>query len=122
VQPYDEDYYFFPFLQVMEHRWNETDRGKPKYWGKNLSQYHFVRHKSTWTGPVPNPYFGGGRPATNSPSHGTALRNLLIKSEYFGGFSEGRVFMMGNQLHPLHCTGAQRDDISRAVARTSVPA
>jgi hypothetical protein len=28
----------------MEHRWNETDRGKPKYSRKNLSQYHFVHH------------------------------------------------------------------------------
>jgi hypothetical protein len=28
----------------MEHQWNETDKGKPKYSGKNLS--HFVHHKS----------------------------------------------------------------------------
>jgi hypothetical protein len=27
-------------------RWNETERGKPKYSGKNLSQCHFVHHKS----------------------------------------------------------------------------
>jgi hypothetical protein len=43
VQPYDEDddddYYYY-FL------WNEIDRGKPKYSGKNLSQCHFVHHKS----------------------------------------------------------------------------
>jgi hypothetical protein len=37
---------FFPFFQVMEHRWNETDRGKQKYLGKNLSQYLFVHYKS----------------------------------------------------------------------------
>jgi hypothetical protein len=37
---------FFSFFQVMEHRWNELDRGKPKYSGKNLSQCHFVHHKS----------------------------------------------------------------------------
>jgi hypothetical protein len=30
----------------MEHRWSEIDRGKPKYSGKNLSQCHFVHHKS----------------------------------------------------------------------------
>jgi hypothetical protein len=36
---------FVPFL-VMEHRWNETYRGKPKYSGKNLSQCHFFHHKS----------------------------------------------------------------------------
>jgi hypothetical protein len=29
----------------MEHRWNEIDRGKPKYSGKNLSQSYFVYHK-----------------------------------------------------------------------------
>jgi uncharacterized membrane protein len=37
---------------VMEHRWNEIDRGRPKYSGKTeilgetLSQCHFVHHKS----------------------------------------------------------------------------
>jgi hypothetical protein len=35
----------FSFFQVMEHRWKETDRGKPKYSRKNLSHCHFV-HKS----------------------------------------------------------------------------
>jgi hypothetical protein len=50
VQPCDEDdddhdYFFIHFL-VMEHRWNEIDGGKPKYSGKNLSQCHFVHHKS----------------------------------------------------------------------------
>jgi hypothetical protein len=30
----------------MEHWWNDTDRGKLKYWEKNLSQYHFVHHKT----------------------------------------------------------------------------
>jgi hypothetical protein len=37
---------FFSFFQAMGHRWNETDRGKPKYSEKNLSQCHFVHHKS----------------------------------------------------------------------------
>jgi hypothetical protein len=40
-----ERFCFFLFLQVMEHRWNEIDRGKPKYSGENLSQCHFVHHK-----------------------------------------------------------------------------
>jgi hypothetical protein len=36
---------FFPCN--TEQRWNKTDRGKPKYsGGKNLSQCHFVHHKS----------------------------------------------------------------------------
>ena len=30
----------------MEHWWNDTDRGKPKYWNKTLSQCNFVHHKS----------------------------------------------------------------------------
>jgi hypothetical protein len=30
----------------MEHWWNDTDRGKLKYWEKILSQCHFVHHKS----------------------------------------------------------------------------
>jgi hypothetical protein len=37
---------FFPFFRVMEHRWNEIDRGKPKYSRKKLSQCHFVLQKS----------------------------------------------------------------------------
>jgi hypothetical protein len=30
----------------MEHRWNDTDREKPNNSEKNLSQCHFVYHKS----------------------------------------------------------------------------
>jgi hypothetical protein len=37
---------FLPFFFVMEHRWNEIDRGKPKYSRENLSQCHFAHHKS----------------------------------------------------------------------------
>jgi hypothetical protein len=50
VQPCDEDerkmISFFLFFPIMEHRWNEIDRGNPKYSGKNLSQCHFVYQKS----------------------------------------------------------------------------
>jgi sterol desaturase/sphingolipid hydroxylase (fatty acid hydroxylase superfamily) len=37
---------FFILFLVMEHRWNEIDRGKPKYSEKNLPQCHYVHHKS----------------------------------------------------------------------------
>jgi hypothetical protein len=46
VQPCDEDEVFFCLSILMEHRWNEIDRGKPKYLERNLSQCHFVYHKS----------------------------------------------------------------------------
>jgi hypothetical protein len=41
----------------MERRWNETDREKPKCSEKNLSQCHFVYHKSLmdWPGIEPGP-------------------------------------------------------------------
>jgi hypothetical protein len=55
---------FFVLFLVMEHRWNEIDRGKPKNSGKNLSQYRFVQHKShmDWPGiePAPPRWEAGG--------------------------------------------------------------
>jgi hypothetical protein len=37
--------------------WNDTKRGKPKNWPKNMSQWHFVQHKSqiVWVGCEPEP-------------------------------------------------------------------
>jgi hypothetical protein len=40
-------YYAFPRrYEFGERRWNDIDRGKPKNSEKNLSQCHFVHHKS----------------------------------------------------------------------------
>jgi len=30
----------------MEHWWHDTDRGKLKYWERNLAESNFVHHKS----------------------------------------------------------------------------
>jgi hypothetical protein len=65
----------------MEHRWNETDRGKPKYPGKNLSQCHFVHQKSHTDCPGIEPDFRGERSATNRLSHGKAICGLKIHSK-----------------------------------------
>jgi hypothetical protein len=55
----------------MELRWNEIDRGKPKYSEKNLSQCHFVHDKSR-VDPGSNQGLRDERPATNRLSHRTA--------------------------------------------------
>jgi hypothetical protein len=58
----------------MEHRWNETDRGKPKYSGEKTCPIATLSTTNpTWTDPGSNPGLRGGRPATNRLSHGTAL-------------------------------------------------
>jgi hypothetical protein len=39
----------------MEQRWNDTDRGKPKDWEKNLPWCHFFHH-------IPHMYYSGSKP------------------------------------------------------------
>jgi hypothetical protein len=54
----------FVLFQVVRHRRNKTNGGKPKYSGRNLSRRHFVHHKShiDWPGiePVPQRWEAGG--------------------------------------------------------------
>jgi hypothetical protein len=72
-----EEQFFYQVLQLMEHQWNEIDRGKTDNSEKNLSQCHFVHHKShmdlAWDR---TPGLRGERPATNRLSHGTAIGKL----------------------------------------------
>jgi hypothetical protein len=68
---------FFSFFRVMEHRWNETDRGKPKYsGGKPCPNATLYTTNPTRTDPGSNPSLRGERPATNRLSHGTALDSV----------------------------------------------
>jgi hypothetical protein len=61
----------------MEHRWNDTDRGKPKYSGKTCPSVTLSTTNPTWTDPGSNPGLRGGRPAANRLSHGTAFHMCL---------------------------------------------
>jgi hypothetical protein len=57
----------------MEHRWNEIDRGKPKYSGRGgtYPSAALSAANSIWIDPGSNPGLRGGRPVTNRLSHGT---------------------------------------------------
>jgi hypothetical protein len=70
----------FLFLRVMEHRWNEIDREKPKYSGKTCPSAILSTTNPTWNDRGSNPGLRGDRPATNSLSHGTAFHyyNVFI--------------------------------------------
>jgi hypothetical protein len=64
----------------MEHRWNEIDRGQPKYWGGG-GICHSATLSTTipiWTDPGSNLDLRGERPAINRLSHGTAENVFLI--------------------------------------------
>ena len=71
----------FSFFQVMEHRWNEIDIGKPKYSGKTCPSATLSTTNPIWTDPGSNLSLRGGRPATNRLSHGTASPNALPMGE-----------------------------------------
>jgi hypothetical protein len=73
LQSCDEDDYFLSFVRVKEHRWNEPERGKPKYSGKTCPSATLSTTNLTWTDPGSNTGLHVWRPAANRLSHGTAL-------------------------------------------------
>jgi hypothetical protein len=99
----------FSFFLVMEHRWNEVDRGKPKYSGKNLSQCHFIHHKShmDWPGIEPRPprWEAGNYPP--EPWHGVHF-NVTIPSDFISvlwSFPNKLLYtFLTSRLRALWCT------------------
>jgi len=60
----------------MEHFWNGTDKQKPRYSEKNLSQCHLVHHQFLEL----NVYLQGDRPLANYLNHGT---DIVCYMDYF---------------------------------------
>jgi hypothetical protein len=66
----------------VEHRWNDTDRGEQNNSERNLSQRHFVRHKSHMDSTGRNPGLRPERRATNDLSHDTACAQLEFRHRH----------------------------------------
>jgi hypothetical protein len=77
--------FFFIFGKVELTVWTDIDRGKPKNSEKNLSQYHFVHHKSHWIDLGANPGRCDERPAMTRLSRGTAGRIVTVRDGTFKG-------------------------------------
>jgi hypothetical protein len=65
----------YQVLQLMEHQWNEIDRGKPTTRRKTCLSATLSTANLTWTDLGSNPGLRGERPATDRLSHGTARTN-----------------------------------------------
>jgi hypothetical protein len=63
----------FYIFQVMEHRWNAIDKGKPKHSGKKCLSATLSTNNPTWN----DPGLRSQRPTTNRLSHGTAEASLI---------------------------------------------
>jgi hypothetical protein len=78
---------FWPVLQVMEHQWNEIDRGKPTTRRKTCPSATLSTTNPTWTDPGSNTGLRSGRPATNRLSHGTVLPcSYLIHTGFISNY------------------------------------
>jgi hypothetical protein len=56
-------------MMIMEHWWNDIDRGKPKYSEKFLPKCHFSTTNLACAGPGSNVDFCGERSTTNRLTH-----------------------------------------------------
>ena len=69
----------------LEHRWNNSDSGKPNYWKKVCPSVTLSTTNLTWTGLGWNPGLCGERLSTNRVSHYRLkfiLSNVLGPSPY----------------------------------------
>jgi hypothetical protein len=96
----------------MEQRWNETDRGKPKYSGKTCPSATLSTTNPTWTDPESNPGLRGERPATNRLSHGTALCANLQQDDTVS-------FQSQNLWLPMQYSASKRTNITPKVLQNS---
>jgi hypothetical protein len=62
----------------VEHLWNDNDRGKLKYWEKNLSHCHLPRTYLTIADLGSNTGHPGQRPTTNCLNHGVTVTYPLL--------------------------------------------
>jgi hypothetical protein len=72
----------FSFFCVTEHRWNEIDKGKPKYSGETCPNVTLSTTNPTWTDPGSNLGLRGERPATNHLSHGMTFTSHVDQCQY----------------------------------------
>jgi len=61
----------------MEYWWNDTDRGLPKYSGKNRTSAIFFTINLTWTDPESNPGLRGEKPVTNPSAMARPLKTKI---------------------------------------------
>jgi hypothetical protein len=66
----------------MERRWNDDGRVRLKHSERNLSQYHFVYHKSHWTDLGSKLGLRGEKPSTSRPKYGAAVFVMLKQNSY----------------------------------------
>jgi hypothetical protein len=78
---------FISFFRVMEHRWNEIDKGKTEVLGgKTCPSATLSTTNPSWTDPGSNPGLSGERPATNGLSNGTAITLALVVKVFIKKF------------------------------------